>query len=356
MKTILHIVGTRPQFIKLAVLHNQLAGDSSFSQKIIHTGQHFSYNMNEIFFDQLNLPVPDINFNLHQSSSNLFIGEAADMLQDYFFKNDDSVVFVYGDTNTTVAAAIAAKRCKLPLIHFEAGVRTHDLSMPEEINRLITDRLATVNYCCTAKNFETMKAEGYDSIISSQLILTGDLMLDAFLKIKGTIKKVIDEKEYIACTIHRHDNLNNKENLKAIINALNKINDFVRVAMPVHPHTEKRMQEYNIVPSFKVLAPLGYPDMKTFLSNSAFVITDSGGTSREAYFSQKKSLIVMEKPFWPEIIETNCALNSIANEDSILEGFHQLSFLNADFTTQIFGDGHAAETIYQHLSANIDNL
>ena len=349
-------MGSRPQFIKLAVLYNELAGDKSFSQKIVHTGQHFSYNMSEIFFDQLNIPKPDINFNLHQSSPNLFIGEATDALQNYFLKNINSEVFLYGDTNTTVAGAIAARRCKLPLIHFEAGVRTADSSMPEEINRLITDRLATVNYCCTMKNFETMKAEGYEGIISSQLILTGDLMLDAFLKIKGSEKNIIEEKEYIACTIHREANLSNKNKFTAIVNALNKINNYLRVVMPVHPHTKKKMQEYNIEPSFKMLDPLGYPEMKTFLTNSSFVITDSGGSSREAYFLQKKSLIIMDKPFWPEIIETNCAMNTAANEELIIEGFQQLPSLKADFTTQIFGNGNAAKNIHQHLSANIDNL
>jgi UDP-GlcNAc3NAcA epimerase len=126
--------------------------------------------------------------------------------------------------------------------------------------------------------------------------------------------------------------------------------------MAVHPHTKKKMQEYDIEPSFKMLSPLGYPEMKTFLANSSFVITDSGGSSREAFFLQKKALIIMDKPFWPEIIETKCAINTAANEALIIEGFQQLNFLKPDFTTQIFGDGNAAKNIHQHLSANIDNL
>ncbi|MCY7292156.1 MAG: UDP-N-acetylglucosamine 2-epimerase, partial [Ferruginibacter sp.] len=149
MKTILHIVGNRPQFIKLAVLYNELAKHGGIKQKIIHTGQHFSYNMSVVFFDELNIPHPTINFNIQKASPYLFIGETANALYNYFLLQKNAIVFVYGDTNTTLAAAMAAKKCSLPLIHFEAGVRTYDNSMPEETNRILTDRLADVNYCCT---------------------------------------------------------------------------------------------------------------------------------------------------------------------------------------------------------------
>lgn len=357
MKTILHIVGNRPQFIKLAILHNELSKDTSFLQKIIHTGQHFSYDMSEIFFSQLHIPEPAINFNLQQYSSNLFIGQAAETLQNYFSTNiDNSIVLVYGDTNTTLAAAIAAKKSRLPLVHIEAGVRTMDTNMPEEINRLITDRLSDINYCCTTKNFETMEAEGYGRIIPSQLQLTGDLMLDAFLTICPSTQKIVEEKEYIACTIHREANLSNKHRLKAIIDALNKINRDMQVIMTVHPHTKKRMQEYGIEPSFSMLAPLGYLEMKNFLSHANYIITDSGGISREAYFLEKKSLIVMDNPFWPEIVEANCAIPVPANIQAITSSFEQLPFLQPGFKTQIFGNGNAAKNIHQHLSANINSL
>ena len=183
MKTIVHIVGNRPQLIKLAVLHKELAVTGLFQQKIVHTGQHFSYEMSGLFFKELNIPAPDINLGIQDLSVNLFIARVADELQEYFTRAGHCIAFVYGDTNTTLAAAMAAKKSGIHLVHFEAGVRTGDMGMPEEMNRILTDRLADINLCCTSKNYSCMQAEGYGSRITSVVHLTGDLMLDAFLKL-----------------------------------------------------------------------------------------------------------------------------------------------------------------------------
>ena len=350
MKKILHIVGNRPQFIKLAVLYNELAKDKSFEQKIIHTGQHYSANMSDIFFNELNIPPPEINFGLQNGSPHIFIGTAAEQLSNYFFGDKDLAVFTYGDTNTTLAAAMAAKRCGLPLIHFEAGVRTYDNSMPEETNRILTDRLADVNYCCTQANFDTMQKEGYGTAIKSQLLQTGDLMLDAFLKIPSTSTKVTNHKKYIVCTIHRDANLISKQKLSNIVLALNKIHETTPVLLPLHPHTKKRMEEYGLTTDFTLLNPLGYADMKALLSGAEYIITDSGGTSREAYFLKKKSLVIMDQPFWQEIINANCSIQTAAETDAISNNFNLLPALKPDFTTNIFGDGNAAENIREHLT------
>jgi UDP-GlcNAc3NAcA epimerase len=356
LKTILHIVGNRPQFVKLAVLYDALSKDINIQQKIVHTGQHFSYEMSDIFFAELKIPQPTINFNIQNASPHLFIGEATDALHKYFLAEKDTVVFVYGDTNTTLAAAMAAKKALLPLIHFEAGVRTLDNSMPEEINRILTDRLANVNYCCTQHNLDIMLLEGYGKIITTEALLTGDLMLDAFMKIQASDKKIVEQNEYVVCTIHREANLSSKENLQQIFNALNKINNDIAVVMPVHPHTQKRIKEYGITANFTTLPPLGYPNMKQLLSKATYIITDSGGTSREAYFLKKKSLIVMDTPFWPEILEQNCSLNTKANETEITEKFNSLNSLQSNFDTHIFGDGNAAEKICAHLTNFISGL
>ena len=331
------------------MLYNELSKNENLKQQIIHTGQHFSYNMSDVFFDELKIPQPTINFNIQNSSPFLFIGEAAKALQYYSLQQKNAVVFVYGDTNTTLAAAMAAKKCSLPLFHFEGGVRTYDNSMPEETNRILTDRLADVNYCCTEFNLQTMVNEGYGNSIPSETLLTGDLMLDAFLKIEPSPQKVITENDYVVCTIHREANLISKEKLTNIINALNSINKNIPVVMPLHPHTQKRMAEYGLKGTFKILEPLGYPAMKNLLQHSSFVITDSGGTSREAYFLKKKSLIIMDKPFWPEIMEANCSINTVAVENIIVENFNKLNNLTSNFDTAIFGNGRAAENIHFHL-------
>ena len=333
--------------MKLAVLYKELES-SSFQQSIIHTGQHFSYEMNGLFFKELQIPEPVINFNLQHVSANQFIGLAADALQEYFARQKDAVAFVYGDTNTTLAAAIAAKRTHTPLIHFEAGVRTGDPSMPEEINRLLTDRLADINYCCTRNNFDQLIAEGYGSSIASTPLLTGDLMLDAFLQIEpGAVEKELPA-EYVVCTIHRAGNLQNRERLNQVIQGLNALHQTVPVLMTVHPHTQKKIAEYGLETSFIALPPVGYPQMKKLLQGCSYVITDSGGTSREAYFMQKRSLILMDQPFWPEIIAAGCSLQTNAN--AIVQQASLLADLTPDFSTAIFGDGHAARNIHRHLT------
>ncbi|RYF79432.1 MAG: hypothetical protein EOO03_18185, partial [Chitinophagaceae bacterium] len=307
---------------------------------------------NELFFKELNIPQPAINFNLQHASANQFIGMAADALQEYFSKEKDAVVFVYGDTNTTLAAAIAAKRVNIPLIHFEAGVRTNDTGMPEEINRLLTDRLADINYCCTQKNLHQLTAEGYGTAIASTPVLTGDLMLDAFLQIEpGQLDHKLPP-EYVVCTIHRAANLQSKKNLGNIIEGLNALHKAIAVVMPVHPHTKNKIEAYGLSPNFTTLPPLGYPQMKKLLQHCSYVITDSGGTSREAYFMQKKSLIMMDKPFWPEIIDAGCAVQT--NTDDILKNSSLLEALNPDFTTAIFGNGKAAQNIHLHLKKYFD--
>lgn len=337
-------------------MYEALSKDKNIQQKIVHTGQHFSYEMSDIFFAELKIPQPTINFNIQNVSPHLFIGEAAEALYRYFLTEKNSIVLVYGDTNTTLAAAMAAKRAMLPLIHFEAGVRTLDNSMPEEVNRILTDRLANVNYCCTQHNLDTMLKEGYGKTIPTEVLLIGDLMLDAFMKIRASDKKIVEHSEYIVCTIHREANLGSIKNLQQIFNALNKINEDIPVVMPVHPHTQKRMQEYGITANFTTLPPLGYPDMKSLLSQSKHVITDSGGTSREAYFLKKKSLIVMDTPFWPEILKEKCSLNTNAIESEIIEIFKTLPILNSNFDTAIFGDGNAAEKIHAHLVGYFERI
>ncbi len=350
MKKLIHIVGNRPQFVKLAVLYNHIAKAGTIQQEIIHTGQHYSKNMSDLFFDELNIPEPNQNFNIQAASQNVFIANGTDALENYFSNNKNCVALVYGDTNTTVAAAIAAKRTGIKLIHFEAGVRTYDNAMPEEINRIITDRLADVNYCCTQKNVETLLAEGYTKSLAGEVLLTGDLMLDAFNNIETSKQNVVAAENYTVCTIHRASNLASKENLSIIINALNEINKTTRIVMPVHPHTQKKIVEYNLQPSFTLLQPLGYPAMKKLLKEAAFVITDSGGTSREAYFCKKKSLIIMDVPFWPEILEAKCSINTIVQDNRIQQDFEAMQKLEANFDGEIFGNGNAAQNILTHLN------
>jgi UDP-GlcNAc3NAcA epimerase len=346
LKDILHIVGNRPQFIKLAVLYQELKNSGAVPQKIIHTGQHSSQEMSGIFFSQLSIPEPDVTLQpFNTAHPDAFIAEVTIALQEYFSLQKESIAFVYGDTNTTLAAAIAARRAGIPLFHFEAGVRTGENTMPEEINRVLTDRLADTNYCCTSQNYQTMLAEGYGTIISSRVVQTGDLMYDAFLKMPFAEKKNIAEKNYVACTIHRAANILSRGKLSAIVEALNTIHQEIPVVLPLHPHTQKKIAEYALQPAFTILPSLGYPEMKTLLSGASYVITDSGGAAREAFFCGKKSVVVMDKPFWPEIIDASCSKSCIAEASQILKTFNQLSSLVPNFQSPIFGGGNASQLI-----------
>lgn len=355
MTTIIHIVGNRPQFIKLAILHKEFAASESVVQKIVHTGQHSSQQMSGIFFSELEIPVPDRSIEISAGTTNeVFIANTTHHLLEYFLNFPGAIIFAYGDTNTTLAAAMAARRSGNPFYHFEAGIRTGDNRMPEEVNRIIADRFADVNYCCTQLNYDKMIAEGYGSAIPGRVVLTGDLMYDAFLHIKAAEENIIEATNYVACTIHRAGNILSREHLAGIIDGLNDIHEKIPVFMPVHPHTQKRIEEYGLQPHFLTLPPIGYPEMKTFLQRATFVITDSGGTAREAFFCQKRSVVVMEKPFWPEIIYENCSIQSSPSRSALTEAFSQLPSLDPNFHAPIFGMGDAArlikEDILHHLT------
>jgi len=305
--------------------------------------------MSDIFFGELDIPAPNHNFNINNLPRADFITAVSGMLADYFAAAGPAIVFIYGDTNTTAAAAIAAKKAGNLLVHFEAGVRTGEADMPEETNRVLADGLSDINLCCTARNYATMLSE--DDGSGRQLYLTGDLMLDAFKKIAASNKKMVAAGSYVACTIHRAANINHHPNLHQIIEGLNQIHTDIPVVVPVHPNTRKKMTEAGCKPLFNMLDPLGYPDMKSFLAGSSYVITDSGGTCREAYFLQKPAVVVMDNPFWPEILENGCALSSPASKDALVKNFFRLATLRGNFEEAIFGDGNAAGKIKEILAA-----
>lgn len=344
---IIHVVGNRPQFVKLAVLHKEISKQQLSAQFIIHTGQHFSALMSDIFFDELDIPAPDVQLKIRSASRDGYISETAKAIAEVLSqKPPDAKVVVYGDTNSTLAAALAAAAKGNFLLHFESGVRTADKQMPEELNRLHTDRLSDVHFCCTELNRQNLMDEGYGT---AGVRLSGDLMLDAFCKIAPSKKNVTDSRDYVACTIHRSANITDRSNLCEIVSAINEIHRDREVIIPVHPHTEKQLLAFGLELKCSVLKPLGYREMKRFIAGADTVITDSGGTSREAFFSSKRSLILMKYPFWPEILTAGGAKNASPVKKDILEKFRELDTLQPDFNSAIFGDGNAAVKICAYL-------
>ena len=341
MIKVLHIVGARPQFMKLMPLYHEMK-KNNFYQEILHTGQHFDDNMSKIFFDELKIPKPNYNLNINSLSHGAMTGRMIEQIEKILINNIYDYVIVYGDTNSTLAGAIASKKCNLKLIHIEAGVRNHDSSMPEEINRVLTDRISDLLFCPTQKSYQNLKNEGYNNF-KSKFYNVGDLMFETF-KLSLNKVKESDFNNFILFTLHRTENLN-RDNLIEIIGALNKIANKKKVIFPAHPSTLNKLQEYNIETFFKIIEPQSYYDFLGLLKNCKYLITDSGGAVRESYWMNKPSLSILNKPVWPELNQAGVSFNTQANKKSILDTFKSLEKIEINTTENIFGKGNTASLV-----------
>ena len=354
---IMHIVGNRPQFIKLAVLYPELAKQHDV-EIIVHTGQHFDSNMSQIFFQDLQLPQPDHDLGINQLSHNQMIGSMLIALDKVLQEAQPNLVIVYGDTNSTLAGAIAARKKNIRLVHIEAGVRTGNEYMPEEANRLVADRLSDINFCCTYLGMENLRAEGFSQGPNrSGFHLSGDLMLDAVklfgppsLNRKLSIESA-NQKRFVLATLHRQENNEDLTNLRNIIEALNILHKQIPVIFPMHPKTKSILEKNKIPLKLDTCEPLGYIDMLHVLQNASSVVTDSGGLSREAFFFCKPTIVLMQHPFWPELFVHGNCLPSSAGTKEILSQYDALLQSNKPFNVDIFGNGHAAENISQIISS-----
>ncbi|HWJ25074.1 MAG TPA: UDP-N-acetylglucosamine 2-epimerase (non-hydrolyzing) [Flavisolibacter sp.] len=355
---ILYIVGNRPQFVKLAVLHHHIKQYPFIKETVIHTGQHFTEEMSDVFFEELLIDLPIIDLEVNSLSHVAMLGKFLEMLEPAILQEHPDLIIVFGDTNTTLAGALAGKKLQIPVVHIESGIRTFEEHMPEESNRYITDRVSSLNFCCTQLGVENLKKEGYNSgMIDTKVILSGDIMLDAYYYFQNQFSNKSDlfdahslEKgDYIICTIHRRQNIDDPDTLKNIIFALNEINKQCKIIFPIHPNTRKKLLKYGLQVDFKLISPLGYLDMQNVLQHCKYVITDSGGLQREAFFANKPVLILMEKPFWPEVIESGNALCCSAVHSEILSTFQQLKMKKKDNDISVFGRGNAAEIITREL-------
>lgn len=359
MKTV-HIVGNRPQFIKLSLLYRAWQRKDAGQSLIIHTGQHFSDNMSSIFFQEFQIPDPDYQLNINSQPHAEMIGRMLIALDTVLASERPDGIIVYGDTNTTLAGALAAKKRNIPLAHVESGIRTGKEDMPEESNRYLTDRLADINFTCTYRGMENLLKEGYNGAIASQVYNTGDLMLDAALLFKDKAREQssllsnlgLAGKPFILATIHRAENLDDPEALGEILKALHILHKSMPVIFPVHPRTRQIIEQHRIPLQLLTVPPIGYLDMIALAQACQYVVTDSGGLAREAFFFHKPSVIVMQTPFWPEIFEQGPSLQASADSDDILKKFQALGSKGKPFNTTIFGDGTAAEKISEILLAS----
>ena len=356
---ILTVIGARPQFVKAAVVSREIKKRSGISEVIVHTGQHFDASMSDIFFEEMDIPRPDYNLNIHGLSHGAMTGQMLEKLDEIIRTEKPDFVLVYGDTNSTLAGALSAAKLHCKVAHVEAGLRSFNMKMPEEINRILVDRISNILFCPTDTAIKNLKNEGFDNF-GIKIVKSGDVMLDAALyyakKIEGKaafLKKIgLDGKKYILATIHRAENTDSIERFSSIIKALNEISKFEKVLLPIHPRTKKIMEANGIEAHFDIIEPVGYFEMLELLQNCSAVMTDSGGVQKEAYFFKKQCITLRDETEWVELVENG--FNTIVGSDfdKIVGAYKQLSEKNPDFGSMLYGSGNAAAEIVDNLIEN----
>ena len=314
---ILTIIGARPQFIKAAVLRKSFL-ETEFNEILMHTGQHYDHLMSEVFFKELDIKKPDYFFNICRRSHAGMTGEIIFNTEEVIKKEKPDFCLLYGDTNSTLAGALAASKLDIPICHVEAGLRSFDNNMPEEINRKITDHLSQILFCPTKQSVENLRKEN----IKKNVIHVGDIMYDAVKLFKNNATNLDLEKSLkfkinkpvATLTIHRESATSNKNNLSHLINFINNYLDEYQIIFPIHPRTKNSLKDFNIKLNNKIktIDPLSYKNMQSLISVSDLVLTDSGGLQKEAYFHGVRCITLRENTEWVETIENgwNRLMNS----------------------------------------------
>jgi UDP-N-acetylglucosamine 2-epimerase len=351
MMKVASIVGARPQFIKAAPLDRELRRDHQ--HLLIHTGQHYDYTMSAIFFDELGIPEPDYNLGIGSASHGQQTGEMLVGIEETLLGEQPHCVVVYGDTNSTLAGALAAAKLHLPLAHVEAGLRSYNRDMPEEINRVLTDHAADLLFCPTETAVKNLAREG----LTEGVYNVGDVMYDAVLQSMDAVEKssaVLDSLDlesgsYLLATVHRAGNTDNLQNLSSILEALSEVEE--AVVFPAHPRTRRAMEGIGYAPSPHVhlLEPVGYLEMLKLEKNARLVLTDSGGVQKEAFFFGVPCVTLREETEWVETVEAGWNTLVGANKERILQAVH--TFRPEGDQPQVFGDGKASEKIVRHLES-----
>jgi len=354
---IVTILGARPQFIKAAAVSREIAKYKEIKEVIIHTGQHFDKNMSDIFFNEMKISKPDYNLNINGLSHGAMTGQMLEKLEEVLLEEQPDWVMVYGDTNSTLAGALAASKLHIKIAHIEAGLRSFNMKMPEEINRILTDRVSSILFCPTQSAIENLQKEGYDSM-DAKVVNSGDVMQDGAIFYKKLSVKPTNlelDKEYILTTIHRAENANDEQRLKNIVEALNEIAKDIQIILPIHPRTKNILEKSKIKLSenINIIEPVGYLNMIWLIDNSKFIMTDSGGLQKEAYFFKKQCITLREETEWIELVENGFNTLVGADKNEILKAYkNNLKFETENLELNLYGDGNASEKIIRELMSD----
>lgn len=349
MKKIVTIIGARPQFVKAAVISRLIKDKYSnlIDEFLVHTGQHYDENMSDIFFKEMRIPKPDLNLNVGSGSHGKMTGDMLAKIEEVILDQKPDALLIYGDTNSTLAGALAASKLHIPVCHVEAGLRSYNMLMPEEQNRIVADHLSKLLLCPTKTAIKNLEKEG----IVKGVFLTGDVMYDASLfyrSLKNENSKLskLPEKFFLA-TIHRAENTDSKERLTSIVKALN--NCGVEGVLPLHPRTKKYLKEYNLSfnTNITLIEPVGYFDMLELESKANFIVTDSGGVQKEAYFFKKPCITLRDQTEWVETVDSGWNKIVGSNYEVILDTIKNITVPNS--YPNLYGDGNSGQKIIEEL-------
>ena len=376
---IVTIIGARPQIIKAAALSRAIKTHfaKDIQEIIVHTGQHYDDNMSQVFFDELGIPRPDYNLHVGSASHGVQTARMTEGIEDILTKEQPDFIVLYGDTNSTLAGAVAAAKIHVPIVHIEAGLRSFNKAMPEEINRIVCDHCSTLLFSPTLAGVENLKREGFPmgnggpyKIDNPKVYHCGDIMYDNSLYFSSIAEEKTDiikrleliDKPYVLATIHRDTNTDYPERLSAIFRSIMKLSEGCQIVLPLHPRTAKLLKtnlDENLqkqifsCQNIRLIPPVSFLEMIALERHAQLVMTDSGGVQKEAYFFKKPCIILRPETEWVEIVETGNAILADADEDRIMQAWQHFKATPPTVFPEIFGDGHAAEfMLKQMLLAN----
>jgi len=380
MLKILTIIGARPQIIKAAALSRAIRNEYSGSIReiILHTGQHYDRNMSQVFIDEMEIPRPDYNLEVGSGTHGVQTGRMIMGIEEVLLKENPDYLVLFGDTNSTLAGAVAGSKLHIPVVHIEAGLRSFNKNMPEEINRIVCDHASTLLFSPTMTGFHNLVREGFNptakppyNIDNPGIYHCGDIMFDNslyFADLAGRKSQILDQMglkgdSFILSTIHRDNNTDEPGRLEAIIRGIIAVAEIFsgRIVLPLHPRTAKILKErsgqepYNkFLNHEKILItdPVSFLDIILLEKNAELIMTDSGGVQKEAYFFEKPCIILRSETEWKEIVEAGAGIVTDASEERILEAYKTLTAKNNIEYPRVFGDGHAAGFICKAMLSN----
>lgn len=375
MIKLLTIIGARPQIIKAAALSRTIKEyfQDKIEEIIVHTGQHYDTNMSHIFFEELNIPAPHYHLNVGSGNHGKQTALMIEKIEEVLFKEQPNAIVIYGDTNSTLAGAIAASKLHIPVFHIEAGLRSYNKNMPEEINRIVADHVSSILFCPTQQSIKNLEKEGFKqhslqyNINHPKIVLSGDVMYDNsiyFSKIAEKKSSILTKlfsnqtPSFVLCTIHRDNNTDIPERLNKIFKALQEISKEKDIVLPLHPRTKKILSTHlnselyhNIVQNkhLHIIEPVSFLDMIMLEKNCQMIITDSGGVQKESYFFKKPCIVLRPETEWIELLETGTTLLADADDNKIISAYHQLKNTSIDKFIPFYGTGNAANIICEEI-------